>query len=256
MTTSKTPIRSTQISIAVLDAVLELEEPTLTDLARELDVSKSAIHNHLVTLTDAGFVVRDGYRYRVGSRLLQYGAAGRRSYDVFEQAKTKADEIAQETGDQVNVVFEEHGRGVVVYQREGPEAVNTGLKPGSVLPLHATAAGKAILAFSDEDRVEEILDRYGLPPVDEGTITDRDAFHEELDDIRNPQPWVAFDRSDRARGIKSIGTPLIDSEVRLLDGAISVTMPNSRFYDEAHQEAVIDTLETERSIISTNVSYE
>jgi DNA-binding IclR family transcriptional regulator len=249
------PVQSTQTSFRILETVNELDEPRLADLDDELDVAKSVIHNHLQTLLAEGYVVRTENTYDVGTRFLSFGASARRSHDVFEEAKPKVDAIARETGDQVNMVFEENGEGVVVYQRNGEEAVNSGLAIGTVTHLHCTAAGKAILAFLPDERVDEILSFHGTPEYTCHTTTDEADLRAELADVQPDLPWVTYDYSERARGVKSIGTPLIDSSLSV-HGAISVTLPNSRFDDESHREAVIEHLETERPIISTNISYD
>jgi DNA-binding IclR family transcriptional regulator len=250
------PIRSTRISMRMLEAVHELETATVTELHRELDVSTSVVHDHLATLMEEGYVVRDGYEYRVGAKFLQYGATARRSYPVYEEAAATVDEIAEATGDQVNLVFEENGKGIVVYQRNGDQAANTGLQTGSIVDLHCSAAGKAILAFSRDEFVTAVIDHYGLPEWSRYTITNPEELREDIDGVGGDHPWVTYDRGERARGVKSIGTPLVDSSVNLLGGAISVTMPNSRFEAEDHREEIIELLEMKRPIISTNISYE
>jgi DNA-binding IclR family transcriptional regulator len=251
----KYPIKSTQNSLAIVDAIQEMEKPTVTDLATELDRSKSVIHNHLQTLMAAGLVTKHDDTYDVGLGFLHYGCHARRSLDVYTEAKDHVDDIAVKTGEQVNLVIEQYGKGYVIHQKNGGSAVNTAIQTGSILPLYCTAAGKAILSFLPEDRVDEYFERTNLDQHTWATITDEDELRTEFDEVTESLPWVAYDRSERANGVRSVATPLLDSN-RTVHGALSVAMPNNRFYDEKYRDSIADHIEGARDTISPNLSFD
>jgi PGF-pre-PGF domain-containing protein/PGF-CTERM protein len=71
-------------------------------------------------------------------------------------------------------MVEEYGRSVFVHRETGDNAVQTDSGIGKFHPLHATAAGKSILAFLPEERVNEICETQGLESFTDNTITDND----------------------------------------------------------------------------------
>ncbi len=102
------------------------------------------------------------------------------------------------------------------------------------IPLHATAGGKAILAYLSEEEREMVIEEYGLPAVTEKTITDREALESELQSISDRR--VAFDREECASGYQCVGSPIVDSSNRAI-GAVSVTgsiqeMTGKRFEED------------------------
>jgi len=63
---------------------------------------------------------------------------------------------------------------------------------GDVAPFHASAGGKAILAFLRLSEREAILEQYEFREYTMKTITDRCALEKQLQSIRDRQ--TAFDR--------------------------------------------------------------
>jgi len=75
---------------------------------------------------------------------------------------------------------EKHGRGVFLHRSTGKNAVGTNTRIGGTLPLHASAAGKAIIAFLPGDRLDEMIKQQGLEEQTPHTITDEETLREEL----------------------------------------------------------------------------
>jgi DNA-binding IclR family transcriptional regulator len=251
---AKYPVQATRHSVAVLQTLDEMDGATLVELEDRLELAKSVIHNHLQTLEEAGLVTKSEYTYRPSLQLFELGAAARRRREGFETAREKVDDLSATTGEQVNLVYEDRGRGTIVYQQTGDQSVNSDLTVGSRVDLHCTAAGKAILAVSSPDLLETVVEDRGLTEHTNETVTDETALREELETIVEDVPWIAEDRSERVLGIRCLATPLIDQRETCY-GAISVTLPNHRFRDEDYRAELTDHLEEIRSEISAEISY-
>jgi len=167
----------------VLTALKELDGAGITELADHLGLAKSNVHNYLNTLHQEGYVRKDGTTYHVGLQLLELGAYARQKRPVYDVAKPELRGLAQETGERVNLLVEEHGMGIYLHNEAGSQAVKVDAYAGSRVHLHNTALGKAILAHLSEERVSEILDWHGMPRTTNNTITDRGELFEELADI-------------------------------------------------------------------------
>jgi DNA-binding IclR family transcriptional regulator len=226
-------VKSDQTLFSILALVRTRGTVTLAELAADLDVAKSTIYNHLVTLEREDFVTHTDEGYRLGLRFLDYGLAARLELDLFEVAREKVDDLAETTGEQIWCVVEEHGEAVYIYGSSGRQSIKTREYAGQRKPLHCLAAGKAILAHLPEARVDEIVDRHGLERGTENTITDRETLAAELATIR--ESGVAFNRQESAKGVHAIASPILGRDDEVL-GAISIGGPAHRMTGENQSE--------------------
>lgn len=246
------PIQATETSFRVLEALKQLDGCTVTELARELDLPKSTVHNHLCTLVENEYAVREEDTYRVGLRLLELGEYTRNRMTVYEVAKPEVIALADETGEQANLAVEEHGRGVYLCRDEGEDAVQTDAYAGMRSHLHCTALGKAILAYRPREEVDAILDRHGMPERTSATITDRETLYDELDAIR--ERGIAFDREERLDGLQCVAAPITNDDDRAI-GAISVSGPTSRMQGKRFESDIPALLSDAANVIELNITF-
>lgn len=250
--TAKNPVKAARTTMEIVEALKEREGAGVTELADHLDMSKSSVHNYLSTLQEDEYVVKDGSEYRVGLRFLDLGVHARCRRTIVDDVRREVDALAEDTGELVNFMVEEHGYGVYVYRNYGDQAVKVDARTGDRVHLHNTALGKAILAHFPEERVEAILDRHGLPQTTEHTVTDREALFEELDEVRERS--IAFDREERLEGLRCVAAPVLrDGEV--VEGAVSVSGPRSRLQGERFETTVPEKLRDTVNVIDLNVTY-
>lgn len=250
--TARNPIKSTQTTFRILEALMELDGAGVTAVADHLGLPKSNVHNYLSTLEEEEYVVRRGTTFHVGIRFLELGAHARNRRDLYEIARPEMDKIADEEGELVNLLVEEHGRGTYIYRVAGDDAVQVDAHVGTRVHLHCTALGKAILAHLPEERVDEIVTRHGLPAVTDDTITDRDELRETLADVR--ERGIAFDREERVEGLRCAAAPICSNTGRVL-GALSISGPTTRIQDERLEEEIPSLLERATNVIELNITY-
>jgi DNA-binding IclR family transcriptional regulator len=249
---AKNPVKTTQRSLDIVETLREMDGARLTELADRLDLPNSTVHNHLSTLMERDYVLKDGDVYRVSLRFLDLGEHARNRRKVYELAKPEIEELADETGEIANLLVEENGRGVYLWSSEGENAVPLDIAPGKHVHLHATALGKCILAHLPEKRVEEIIDRRGLPAETDATITDSDALMEELEAVR--EQGYAIDDEERLTGMRCIGTT-VKSESGNVIGAISVSGPTSAMPMDRLTDSLAEQLEGAANVIELKVAY-
>lgn len=221
-------------------------------MANDLSLPKSSVYNHLETLAQEEYVVKQNSEYHVGLRFLDLGRYARQRNSLYETAKPELETLADETGELINLLVEEHGQGVYVCRVRGDKAVNVEANTGDRVYLHSTALGNAILAYSDESRVNEILDHHGLPPATEQTMTERDELWTKLEAVR--KRGVAFDREERISGLFCVAVPILDDQRRPV-GAISVSGPKSRMEGERLESKLPKRLESAANVIELNLTY-
>lgn len=247
-----TSLQTVENAFAVIDALRRLEGARVTELADELDMSKSTVHDHLSTLRAHHYVVKDGDEYDLGLGFFEIGEYARKQRKIYEIAQPEVTNLAEETGEVANLMVEEHGRGVYLYRAHGENAVTLDTHTGKRRYLHNTALGKAILAHSPEERVHEILDRHGLPQATKHTITDRETLFEKLDEIR--ERGIAYCGQERVEGLQCVAAPILSTDDRVL-GAISVAGPTTRIKGERFRTEIPELVRQAANVIEINVTY-
>ena len=184
----------------------------VSELSRELTLSRSTAHRYIATLTSLGYLQQDREtrRYRLGPRVLDLGFAAIHSMDVRELSVRHLQQLSDETGFTVNMAVLD-GPDVVYIERcrtsrPGQREIDLNLHIGSRLPAYCTALGKALLAFLPEERLEEILARTDLAGLGPNTITDRRSLRTELGRVR--RTGIAINNEELAYGLRSIAAPV------------------------------------------------
>jgi IclR family acetate operon transcriptional repressor len=245
-------VNATRTSFRILEVLKELEGGGPSDVASQLQMAKSTVHDHLQTLESTGYVVRDGEQYKLGPRFLDLGGFARQQLNIYQVASPKIEELAQETGHHANLMIEDNGEGVFLCKSTGQNAVQLDTYEGMRVSLHTTAMGKAILAHLPEQRVETVVDRHGLEQVTENTIVDREALFEELAATR--ERGYAIDDEERVRGMRCIAAP-ISGESETVVASVSVSGPTSFMQGERFESKIPELVSGTANIISVNLAY-
>ncbi|MFC4544094.1 IclR family transcriptional regulator [Halosolutus amylolyticus] len=245
-------IRSVKTAFDVLEYVRDNDGAGITDIATALSVSKSTAHGHLTTLESLGYVVKVGGTYRLGLKFLELGHQARSRYNLYEAAKSEADQLAQSTGERCQVMVAENLRGVYIYQTAGEQAVQTDSHIGSTVDLHCTAVGKSYLAHVPDDDLETYLETVGLQERTEHTITDRSEFLAELEAVR--ERGYALNHEERIEGMRAVGAPILTDDGDVL-GSISVSVPTTRIDDTVHESDLPEQVQRSARVITIRTTY-
>ncbi len=223
---------------------------TLTEIANELDVSKSTVHTYLRTLSQEGFLARTSDTYRLSLRHLSLSERVKNRISIYDDMKHEVDALAEKTDERAQFAKLEEDMVVFIYRAMSENAIPTTLSLGEYVYPHSVAAGKAMIAYLPDHRVNEIVERNGLPKQTENTVTDLDELKRRLDKVR--ERGYAFSDGERLRGVRCIGTPIRDDSGRVL-GAISVSGPARRMTDERIDTELEDMLLESANVIEVNV---
>ena len=244
-------VQAVQISCSILEALREMDGAGVSELADRLDRSKATIHSHLATLVDNEFVVKHDDSYEISLRFVDIGEYAKNQIDIYEVAKDEVDRLAEETGEVAQFMVEEHGRGVYLHKSSGENAIQTASYTGNRKDLHCTALGKAILSQLPAERVDEIIDRHGLPQRTENTVSSREELFDALETIRDQ--GVAFDDEEILQGLRCIAAP-IQHPTGDIHGAISISGPTSRFKGDRFHEELPEVVKGAANVIEVNAT--
>lgn len=243
-------IRAVRTSFEIIDILREKGGAGVTEISNVLGVSKGTVYNHLATLVDDDYVVKDDDdQYHLGLRFADVSHNAMSRVPILDLAREEVDKLAEKSGEMALFTVEEHGMGVCMYVAYGDEAVKTPVYVGHRDYLHHTAVGKAILAHLPAERVDEIVERRGLPEVTEHTITDREELEIQLEEAR--KRGIAFNHQETIPGLVGVGAPIRSQRGEVM-GALSIIGPSSRIDDDRFQQELPDMIMRSVNIVEIN----
>jgi DNA-binding IclR family transcriptional regulator len=250
MERANSPVGAAETLLAVVDGLERHGQVGVTELAAEVGVSKSTVHNHLTTLEAHDYVVSNDGRYRLGLRFLRLGESARGWSGLYDVARPHVDSLVEGTDLVANLAVEEHGSGVYLYRARGSEDIRFSTRAGDEHDLHCTASGKAMLAHMPDERVEEILETSTLTEHTTQTTTDPAGLTEELEQVRDA--GVAFDDEEYGPGLRCVGVPVLGQNDEVL-GALSLSGPAADMSGEWYRETLPDRLTAAKNRIEVNL---
>lgn len=251
MDDGQTGLKTIRRTFEILELLKEEKEIGVAELARQMDLPKSTVHEYLQTLTSIGYVVGEDGRYRLGFRLLEFGGQMKYRNRLFHIAKPELERIAENTGEIASVNVEERGQFVILHAEHSTESLKLGIYPGITIPIHTHAAGKVMLANYDEEQRNRIIDRHGLEAMTDHTITDYDELSAELELIRDE--GYAVDWNEQVVGMGVVAAP-VEVGGRVI-GSLGIVCPTDRLRDEEYRAELAREVQKSANIVSVNYQY-
>jgi len=218
---SKT-LQTTATSIEILELLEEMDGARVTEIADQLNRPKSTVHGHLSTLESTEFVIKRGGIYYLGPELLRLGNEVRTRKEGFISAREYTEKMFDQTGFRSNFSVEMGGKAVFIHSASGNKMGWAHERMGNRLYLHSTAIGKAILSELSRRRVEQIIDKWGLPAETDRTITDPEELFDELETVR--KKGYAVNHEENIQDLHAIGVAATEQSGDVI-GGFSITGP-------------------------------
>jgi DNA-binding IclR family transcriptional regulator len=215
------------LGLLLLIGEAPLEGVVLSDLAKRTGFPLSTAHRLVGTLVRDGFVEFDEptRRYRLGlaSFRLAHRVASQRGFEGMAlPILRQLTELTQETA----VMAVRDGiHQLYIHHLQGPLQLNVIGEPGTLGPLHCTSTGKVLIAFAAPDVRRDLVENLELVRFGPNTITDRDAFAEEIENVR--ARGYALADQEHEDGIRAAACPVMSGS-GVAKAAVSVAAPAFR----------------------------
>ena len=231
----KPALQSVGIALAVMEALAQAPELSLSELARRVGVAKSTAHRTCAVLTDAGMLARTSAgRYRLGLRLIELGQLATSRTSVGSHALPLLVDLRTALGETVQIGVPDGADIVYVERVEGSRALRYHSENSRRSPVHRSSGGKVLAAFVPG--VLEARLRAGLRPYTGYTIVVPDVLRTELDKIRERGYARSVDETEIS--MSSLAVPVRSSPQGPVVAAISMIGPTSRVIGDSESSHV------------------
>lgn len=226
-----TEVQSLDRAIALLRVVADADGMALAEIARRAELPVSTVHRLLTTLEKRQLVNHDqstGF-WTVGLGLFRIGAAYLRIRKLPDIGRPVIRRLLHETDETVNLAMFDAMELVVVAQAEAHAPLRAFFRLGARQPLHATAAGKAVLAAASPSFRGACLMQVRYEPFTTSTHRGERTLMDDVAEI--PARGYAVDMEEHAPGMRAVAAAILN-EWREPVGAVSVSAPSVRMSED------------------------
>ena len=197
-------------------------ELKITEISVRIGLHKSTVHSLLKTLMHHGYIAQDeeNGKYRLGLKLVEKGQLLLQGLDIRSVAKRLLGLLSTSTGQTAHLVILSGREGVYIDKIEGERAAIRYSYLGRAVPLHCSAVGKVLAAYQPERKLQELLAGYTYTSHTPHTITSKEAFLQELQQVR--LCGYAIDNEENEAGVRCVAAPVFDHAGHIV-AAISVS---------------------------------
>lgn len=214
-------------AMRVLEALGDDGPVGVTELSRRLEMDKSIVSRVLSTLKSHSFVrVLNSGKYDLGLRVFELGQMVIERLPFRNMIIPHVETLAAETGETAYAGSINQGEVVYLYDAVSGQAIRLGARAGLRRPPWDDAAGKAILAFENEDAV--LADLRAARKAKRGSLPTVASFQRDLARIR--RDGFAADTKGGGDGVAAVAAPVRDHTGRAI-AALGVGGPVARFTD-------------------------
>jgi DNA-binding IclR family transcriptional regulator len=214
----------------------------ITELATALGLPPSTVHGIVKSLHQHGLVAKESNsnRYMLGPALLKLSSVYLDSLDVRARSMRWTRELSRRTGLSTRLGVKLFNEVMIAHHDPRPDGSEQMLETGLVIPIHASAMGKVLLAYHPED-LDDLAS--SLRSLTGDTITDLETLRAELHDVA--EQGFATEHDEAILGESSVAVPVADQSGAVV-AAIAVVLPSSEFPPQ--DNLLNDLRETGRNI--------
>jgi len=228
-TRTKRSVQSVDRAIDILEILSASRgEMQLSEIADAVSLNVSTCHHLINTFVARGFVGRNPYNrsYFLGHRILELSKSRVQQFNLVERAMPDLQWLNDATRETVHLTAMQGVELVTLTKIDSPHPVRVGTDTiGKANAMHATATGKAVLAWLPESEVERVIQANGLTKFTPRTCVSKSELTEELRHVR--RRGFATDDEEFQPGVFCIGCAVRDASGGVI-ASVSCSMPKTR----------------------------
>jgi IclR family transcriptional regulator, KDG regulon repressor len=202
-------------------------EKKIGEISSSLGLNKSTVSRTMATLASEGFVYKDPEtkKYRLGLSILTLSGVINSSLDIYRDSQPILNKLVETLGETAHISVLDHLDVIYLHKVECNHPVRYLTHVGRRNPPYCTSSGKVLLAFSDENVINTVIEK-GLHKYSKNTITDPEKLYAHLGEVK--ENGYASSVEEILDGVTSIAAPIYDYKGKVV-AALSVVGPKQRF---------------------------
>lgn len=238
---------SVQKAIGILLAFVPENQATGTlQLSKSLGLNKSTVSRLIQVLVHYGLIQQDANskKYLLGrtAALLGKAVEATQTDRLAEIAQPQIEYLRDSIGESVCCEVILAGRNKVIADAIGPPPLTVTFE--EYLPMHVTSGAKAILAFTDPEVVDNMINGE-LHTYTENTITNTKIFKDQLKEIK--LQGIAYDHGEANQDVHGVSAPIFDHLNKPI-AAVSICVPASRINKILNNQLIVQLKQTANRI--------
>ena len=224
-------VQSIDRAFDILEVLVENSDGLgVTEISQKLNIHKSTVYRLLSTLQYRGYVKKDNNdKYKIGLKLFEVGSKVIDNIDLRSEVNPYLREIMRISEETVHLGILDDNQVVYIDKVESQNTIRMYSKIGRRNHASSTSLGKVLLAYSDKEVVEQVINEEGLKKLTENTITEENEFYKHLSQIK--QQGYAIDDEEQEYGIRCIAGPIFNHKGDII-AAFSISGPVMRMTHE------------------------
>jgi len=184
------------------------EGSSVTEIANRLGLPKNSVFRIVRTLAANGFLLEHDKIYRFSPKILSLGYAGIRRTNLIEASLKEMYTLRDEVNETIFVGTLAQSQVVILEQLPSFQHVKFTIEIGHRVPIHASAPGKAILAFLPQGEQRDLLDHIAFTRYTDRTIPGMKTMVQEIETIHGN--GYALDLGEEVTEIFCVASPVFD----------------------------------------------
>lgn len=219
-------------ALSILNVIAEDEAGmTMTEISDCTSLPMSTTHRLLTTLQHERYVRYDTQQslWKMGVQAFIIGNAFERSRDIIATSRPYMKTLMEQSGETTNLAVADQGECIYLAQVECRQMMRVQAKPGSRVPFHSSAVGKALLAGMDEVKAKKFIQMREFERATDNTVIDQHALCKEVGEAR--KNGYARDDEEHCVGLRCVASAIYDEEGVPI-AAVSLSGPRARIGDD------------------------
>lgn len=221
-------INSLAKGLSVLQAFSKADHSlTLSEIANALEANKTTATRLCYTLTELGFVHKDGQRrYHLTPKILTLGHSYISGLGWQEVAQYYLEALFREVQETVNLSVLEDSEIIYLLRIRKRKYLPFDIRIGTKLPVYCTAMGKVLMAIGAPEKINPIFKTLEFKPLTPRTIKSLNKFMDELEKVR--KKGYAINDEELSIGNRAVAAPILSKQGYAV-AAINIATPTSEY---------------------------
>ena len=234
-------VQSVERALAIIEILDIHGELGIGEMSALLALEPSTVHRLVSTLRTRNYVLQnpENKKYRNGFKIFEIGSNVVRRLGLRRQAYPFMTELADRTGEAVNLAVRDGACVVYIDKIESQATIRVDLAVGKAMPLYCTGLGKVLLASLSDDDVSRLLGDGPFERYTEKTVTDPLRLRSQLKEIR--ERGFCIDDEEYVSGLVCVAAPVRGRNGSVL-AALSIAVPKYRYLEDPGRKDIIRDL--------------